>query len=196
MAVRRARQRPALDDDQRYLDKRSAYRPTCIPARKGPCFTTPTRCGSSRCGVSATLSADQPDLRVELQILAGRHVCFTHRVFANGLAVSRTAARRTRGRSPDRPAGAAAGQCFRRGGIRSGIDASGQMAAGAPCFWPDAGSPVAGYRQADTRSVGWVTDGRLPGQPSWQVAVPDRRGPGSGQDREEGRQALLEQRIA
>jgi hypothetical protein len=120
---------------------------------------------------------------------------FTQRVFADGLAVSRTAARRTRGRSPDRPAGGAAGQYFRRGGIRVGNRASGQMKAGAPCFWPDAGSPVAGCRRADTRCDGWVTDGCLPGQPSWQVAVPDRRGSGS-EDREEERQALLEQRTA
>jgi len=92
-------------------------RETCTKSRGS---LSPTRCGSSRCGVSATLSADQPDLRVELRTLAGRHACFTQRVFADGLAVSRTAARRTRGRSPDRPAGAAAGQCFRHGGIRVG----------------------------------------------------------------------------
>jgi hypothetical protein len=156
----------------------------------------PTRCGSSRCGVGATLNADQPDLRVELRTLAGRHVCFTQRVFADGLAVSRTAARRARGGVQ------IARRVLPQGSISavvvsgSGIDASGQMEAGAPCFWPEAGSPVAGCRRVDTRSVGWVTDGRLPGQPSWQVVVPDHRGSASGQDREEGRQALLVQRAA
>ena len=89
---------------------------TGVSKREGPADSV--RFFTLRC--QRYLSADQPDLRVELRTLAGRHVCFTQRVFADGLAVSRTEARRTRGRSPDRPAGAAAGQCFRRGGIRVG----------------------------------------------------------------------------
>ena len=62
----------------------------------------------------------------------------------------------------------------------SGIDASGQMEAGVQCFWPVAGSPAAGCRRADTRSVGWVTDGRCPvsqaGKWPCRIAVDRRAG--------------------